>query len=109
MNTTKTEFLSKSAQVSAQIKTAIRQGYAWPGGYTLFGVTASGGCLCVPCMKANFKAVVWDRKNDARGEWCVIAIECAQSLEGREWIEENGEAEGFALTTCDNCNAILND
>lgn len=90
-----------------QIKDAIRAKYAWPGGYTIFGITSDGACLCCECMRKHFKSILWSRLHNVSDGWKVEAIDSAAGLESREFIEQN--TEEYSLTYCDHCNKILND
>lgn len=92
---------------SHALKQAIRTKCAWPGGYTLFGITSDGGSLCVDCMRKEFRSIVWSRLNDVSDGWKVIGIDSADNLESKEFIEEN-ENE-YSMHHCDNCNIVLND
>ena len=40
-----------------KVKEAIRNGYAWPGGYPLYIVMADGEALSIAAAKAEFKLV----------------------------------------------------
>lgn len=90
-----------------ELKNAIRNKYAWPGGYTLFGVCSDGGVLCSKCMRENFHSILWSIKNNVSDGWKVIRIDCAANLEPREWIEEHSEE--YCLEFCAHCNDVLND
>jgi hypothetical protein len=92
---------------SHALKQAIRTKYAWPGGYTLFGITSDGACLCVDCIRQEFRSVVWSRLNQCGDGWRVVAIECAANLESVEFIKENENT--YSFDHCANCNIVLND
>jgi hypothetical protein len=49
------------------IKQALRDVYAWPGGYPLHFFAHDGG-LCHKCVRENFRAVVNDTKMNV-GPW----------------------------------------
>lgn len=71
------------------LKAAIRQHYAWPGGYELFGICLDGGVLCCDCMRREYYLIAYARKHKIDDQWRVIAIDCA--------------AEYDSLVMCDNC------
>ena len=98
----------KTREKINQIKYAIRNKFAWPGGYELFGITKDGDFLCVDCMKNNLKTVLYDTKNLLRG-WEIEGIECAVNLEKEDYVLglETRE-DAYYLTTCCNCEKILN-
>jgi hypothetical protein len=89
-----------------EIKYAIRNKYAWPGGYEFFGICSDGGTLCPDCMKENFYSILWSIKNGVSDGWKVEAIDSAQNLECEEYISDNPEE--YSLTSCVHCNKILN-
>ncbi|MFA7334869.1 MAG: hypothetical protein WC130_11345 [Kiritimatiellia bacterium] len=41
-------------------KDYIRNPYAWPGGYPKALITADGGCLCVDCVKKEWRQICWE-------------------------------------------------
>ena len=45
-------------KVPAAIKQAIRDKYAWPGGYPLFLVTSDGAALCIDCGKKEYRNII---------------------------------------------------
>ena len=56
-----------------QVKRAIRQPYAWPGGYPVYTVMADGDLLCADCAKAEFRQIVRDTKY--HGCWAATGAE----------------------------------
>jgi hypothetical protein len=44
-------------QVLQQIKHAIRNPYAWPGGYPVYVVMADGELICAQCARAEYKQI----------------------------------------------------
>ncbi len=59
------------AQILHQVKAAIREPYAWPGGYPVAILMADGDCLCPGCARENFRAIVGStlRRNLERDGW----------------------------------------
>ncbi len=46
--------------IPQSVKDAIRNPYAFPGGYPKYIVCNDGGCLCPQCAKDNFHAIAHD-------------------------------------------------
>jgi hypothetical protein len=60
----------------AEIKTRLRAGaYAWPGGYPLYAITHDGAALCFPCVRKEWRQVVWDYLHRASTGWRVDAFD----------------------------------
>lgn len=78
-------------QLINNLKYAVRNQFAWPGGYALFGVMEDGGCLCRHCLKNEFKLILSSTRKEFRDGWRLNAIESC------------GEAELEGEETCDNC------
>lgn len=57
-----------------EIKQAIRDVYAWPGGYELVAITSDGALLCMNCCKENFSSIVDNMKNGHNTGWRIDAI-----------------------------------
>ena len=76
-------------KVDKKIKQAIRDKYAWPGGYPLFLITSDGAALCTDCGKKEYRNIVWAIHNNVSDGWKVEAIDV-------NW--ENNELH------CDHCN-----
>ena len=81
------------ANDNAALKAAIRQHYAWPGGYELFGICSDGGVLCCDCMQREYYLIAYARKHKIDDQWRVMAIDCA--------------AEYDSLIQCDHCNKVI--
>jgi len=73
------------------IKDAIRNPFAWPGGYPKTAICNDGGLLCPDCLKFNYKSVVYDTLNGLNSGWRVSAIDI---------IWEGGN-------NCDHCGACV--
>jgi hypothetical protein len=54
-----------------EIKSLIRQKFAWPGGYQIFLVTSDGGELCCDCARQEYRQIVWDKMHGASTGWNV--------------------------------------
>jgi hypothetical protein len=56
------------------VKQAIRQPYAWPGGYPLHIVMGDGGCLCCDCAKQKFRQIARSTIQGQRDGWNVAGV-----------------------------------
>ena len=78
--------------IVTQVKRAIREPYAWPGGYPVYTVMADGELLCPDCAKANFRQIVADTYSRWDNNWRAAGAEV------------NWEGQGL---TCCHCNKEL--
>lgn len=60
---------------SLRLRRAIRDKYAWPGGYPLVFITSDGAALCADCCRANYRSIAWSRLNRVDDGWLVDAID----------------------------------
>lgn len=81
--------LAKKLKITKALKHAIRTGYAWPGGYTLFTIMNDGGCLCMGCTKRNWHGIAHDTIKGWRTGWDAAGVDAA-GVDGP--------------MTCDNCS-----
>lgn len=86
--------MASDAQALAAVKAAIREPYAWPGGYPKFIVLDCGDALCVDCAKFHFRDVARDTIQSAhyRDGWSAAGADI------------NWECPDL---TCDNCHAHI--
>ncbi len=56
-------------EILGQVKRAIREPYAWPGGYPVYTVMADGELLCPECAKQNFRQIVADTNSRWNNNW----------------------------------------
>ena len=84
----------KTRQTINRIKNAIRNKFAWPGGYALFGICSDGALLCCDCMRENFRKIIRSVKNNVSDGWRVDAL------------THSGEME-FDDDQCAHCNREL--
>ena len=56
-------------QTIEQVKRAIREPFAWPGGYPVYTIMQDGEILCSVCAKDNFSAIVHATKTHDRSGW----------------------------------------
>jgi len=52
-----------------KVKDAIRNPFAWPGGYPIYIVMADGELMCPDCARANYRLIVADTARHCRGSW----------------------------------------
>ena len=58
-----------SKDIIGQVKRAIREPYAWPGGYPIYTVMSDGELLCPECARENFRQIVADTNARYGGSW----------------------------------------
>lgn len=59
-----------------EVKAALRAGgYAWPGGYPLYFITADGAALSFEAVRQEFRNVADDFMADASTGWRIVAVE----------------------------------
>lgn len=76
-----------------QIKRALREGYAWPGGYPFSFLTFDGGALCADCVRKNWRSVCH--------ETLIVGWErCGWGVQAVDVLWEGGNL-------CDNCGECL--
>jgi hypothetical protein len=73
------------------LKNAVRQKYAWPGGYPLSAITSDGAALCMECVRENWGLVAKSTIYSWRDGWCVSDVDI---------IWEGGHY-------CDNCGKCV--
>jgi len=62
--------------IMKQVRDAIRNPYAWPGGYQKSVVCNDGGCLCPYCAKKNHRGIAHDTLKGWRTGWDAAGVEC---------------------------------
>lgn len=95
-----------TTKVPESIKQAIREEYAWPGGYPLYLICSDSSCLCVKCGKTEYRQIAHSIRHDIRDGWkvevtdvnwededlycdhCGDAIECAYPSESEDTINQ---------------------
>lgn len=77
-----------------QLKAAIREPYAWPGGYEVLYITSDGDTLCNACVRANLRTILTAQHDprDTSG-WRIIAVDTTEACE--------------SYTTCAQCNRVI--
>jgi len=78
---------------SLSLRQCIRDKYAWPGGYELFGVTSDGAALCCDCMRAEYHQIAYARRHKVNDGWRVVGLDSTEACE--EYL------------ACDHCGRTL--
>lgn len=78
-----------------ELKRAIRDKFAWPGGYEIFGICSDGGVLCCDCMKQEYRQIADARKYGGNNGWRVVAVDHAGNTDTH--------------TACDHCSKEIVD
>ena len=63
------------AGILAQVKRAIREPYAWPGGYPLYVVMRDGEPLSVEAARSNWRSIVRATLAGRRDDWKAAGVE----------------------------------
>ena len=77
--------------IMRQVKQAIRNPYAWPGGYQLSIIMNDGAAICPDCAKKEYRQVCHDTIKAWRTGWDAAGVDI---------LWEGGNY-------CDHCNANL--
>jgi hypothetical protein len=67
---------------SLDLRKAIRDKYAWPGGYDMVFITRDGGVLCADCVRTEYHQVAYERKHNISCGWNVEAIDHGGNTDG---------------------------
>ena len=84
------------ASILREVKSVIREPYAWPGGYAVAFICDDGGVLCPTCAKENAPLILRSIRAKARDGWRVVACESAEIL-----------TDSDAGTCCDHCAVVI--
>ena len=85
-------YLQARLVLTRNLKSYIRTGYVWPGGYPIAIVMDDGGCVCTDCARKEWHQIAHDTiKGWTRTGWCAI---------GMNVLWEGGNH-------CDHCNKCL--
>jgi hypothetical protein len=61
--------------ILTETKNAIRNPYAWPGGYPLSIVCNDGALLCPTCAKDNWRSICHDTLKKWKTGWDVAGVQ----------------------------------
>ena len=70
-------------QTIEAVKRAIREPFAWPGGYPVYTIMQDGEMLCPSCAKGNFSAIVHATKTHDRSGWEAAGSDILWEGEGQ--------------------------
>ncbi len=70
-------------QTIEAVKRAIREPFAWPGGYPVYTIMQDGGMLCPVCAKGNFSAIVKATKTHGQSGWEAAGSDILWEGEGQ--------------------------
>ena len=61
--------------IEKNIKQAIREKFAWPGGYPLYIILSDGEALCTTCARQEYRRLVQSTKDQDYIGWRPIAAD----------------------------------
>ena len=61
-----------------QVKQAIRDGHAWPGGYTIYLIADDCQPICTKCARQEWKNICDSMYKDIKDGWNIIGIDTLQ-------------------------------
>ena len=67
--------MTKNGQIIVDVKHAIKQPYAWPGGYPLFIALSDGAASCTACAKQEIRSIAFSTANDISDGWKAEAVD----------------------------------
>ncbi len=96
----------QQVDILRKVKQAIRDRYAWPGGYALVAYMSDGLPMCLDCVRKEWRLIYRDTLDDSRSGWAVVGVDvywegpteqcchCNKELPseyGDPWAEEEDE------------------
>lgn len=78
-----------------ELRAALIEGYAWPGGYEIVFVTSDGALLCRGCVKENYRSVSYSMRHGISDGWRVVGIDLTCNMEGNN--------------QCDHCSKVFTE
>lgn len=63
------------ANILRDVKRAIRDKYAWPGGYPLYVVMDDGEALSVEAARENWREIVRETLQGLSGGWRALGVD----------------------------------
>ena len=82
--------MSEPPRILASVKQAIRQPYAWPGGYPLYVIMDDGGCLSIDAARENWREICHSTITHARDGWEAAAV-AINWEDGELYCDHSGE------------------
>ena len=80
------------------LRWALKNPFAWPGGYNIVGITYDGGVLCHDCIRAELSNIFSSYSGDA---WHLVQFAYTDP------DDDAGEWNDYSPTCCDNCGACV--
>lgn len=65
----------KYRDISSEVKNAIRNPYAWPGGYPIYTILADGSLLCPQCAHSNLGLILRNTSQENNSGWEALGAE----------------------------------
>jgi len=67
--------MHKVSGIMRNVRRAIRQPYAWPGGYPVYVVLGDGGMLCPACARKEYRQISTATRDRDRSGWEALGAE----------------------------------
>ena len=67
--------MAKPVEILRAVKRAIREPYAWPGGYPQYIVMADGEALSVKAARAEWPQIVRSTLQESRDGWAAAGVD----------------------------------
>ena len=82
----------RDIKTTADLLCTLRAGaYAWPGGYSIFFVTADGAALSFNSVCENLRQICADiRENDSHSGWRVVATQTTAETDEPIFCDHSG-------------------
>lgn len=77
-------------EILRQVKQAIREPYAWPGGYPLYIVMADGEALSCEAARTEWRQIVYATLHGLRDGWRAVGA-CINWEDGAMYCAHTGE------------------
>ena len=85
--------MGKVNQLIENLKDAIREPWAWPGGYTKAIYLSDGERICPQCAKDNFREIVWATKEADHSGWGMLGVDIHWEGDPEYCVQCNKELE----------------
>jgi hypothetical protein len=67
--------MANSTRILRDVKSAIREPYAWPGGYPLYVLMNDGEALSIEAAKENWRSICWSTLHKSRDGWDAAGVD----------------------------------
>lgn len=65
----------RASEILRDVERAIREPYAWPGGYPRFILMADGEALSVNAARENWRSIVHSTLRRQRDDWAAAGVD----------------------------------